>query len=202
MSARGLYQAALLGDINEVRRLLGAGANPNDFIALRAPQTPIYGAVRYIDILELLIGSGADPKLGYDVTPEAIKINLLDAARRATMGGSICMRAGKPTADPYECYSYIEELLYPGSKAQFLAQEAFARAAQAAEAAKAAQAAEAAKAAQAAAAEAAPNTNQETVTESTANTGENQTGPTVGGRRTRPRRKTRRRRQPRRKSYR
>jgi len=262
MSANELYQAAGRGDINAVQRLLDAGVNPNDLIAAGATQTPIYGAVRHLDILGLLIGRGANPALGSDEGG-----SLLDRSRRVTSQGAVCMSGGEPTKDPNACTSFIEQIfqqkkaadqeLFRAQEKAFMAAQAEAAriaqaeaakiaeaaAAQAASAANAAQAASAANAAaasaaaaqaaaanaaaaQAAAANAAAanaeanvptnnswetqaeanvptNNSWETLTEASANTGTNQTGPTVGGRRTRPRRKTRRRgRKGHRKSYR
>ena len=252
MSATELYQAATRGDINAVQRLLDAGVNPNDLIAVGATQTPIYGAVRHLDILGLLIGRGANPALGSDVTLQGGKLNLLESAKRAANQGAVCMSGGEPTKDPNACTSFIEQIfqqkkaadqeLFRAQEKAFMAAQAEAAriaqaeaakiaeaaAAQAASAANAAQAASAANAAaaQAAAANAAAanaeanvptnnswetqaeanvptNNSWETLTEANANTGTNQTGPTVGGRRTRPRRKTRRRgRKAHRKSYR
>jgi hypothetical protein len=231
MSANELYQAAGRGDINAVQRLLDAGVNPNDLIAAGATQTPIYGAVRHLDILGLLIGRGANPALGSDEGG-----SLLDRSRRVTSQGAVCMSGGEPTKDPNACTSFIEQIfqqkkaadqeLFRAQEKAFMAAQAeaariaqaeAARIAEAASAANAAQAASAANAAAAAAEANVPNNSSETLTEANANTGTNQSGATVahadsganeneamvGGRRTRPRRKTRRRRRKaHRKSYR
>jgi hypothetical protein len=204
MSANELYQAAGRGDINAVQRLLDAGVNPNDLIAAGATQTPIYGAVRHLDILGLLIGRGANPALGSDEGG-----SLLDRSRRVTSQGAVCMSGGEPTKDPNACTSFIEQIFQEKKAADqelFRAQEkafmaAQAEAAQAASAANAAAAnaaaAQAASAANAAAANAAaanaaaanaaaanaeaniPNNSSETLTEANANTGTNQSGATV-----------------------
>jgi hypothetical protein len=79
--------------------VLDAGANPNEFIMTGSYQTPLYGAVVHIDIMELLMSRGANPLLGHvDILGGGPggqglgKGNLMDALRQR---GLPCMRGGE-----------------------------------------------------------------------------------------------------------